>query len=108
MREGELKVKRQTPVLMSVPTVPMRIPTATIPIPLIADPMVIAAAATRPSSMIAKYSAGPKESATLTSKGAKKVRRRMPMMAATKDAKEIGRARCRERGGQNGKRWGGD
>src|SRR3546814_12240757 len=80
---------------MSVPTVPMRIPTVTMPIPLIADPMVIAAAATRPSSMMAKYSAGPKASATFTSKGAKKVRMRMPMMAATNRSEE-------RRGGQEG------
>ena len=62
---GMPKVKRGTPELTSVPTSPSSRPSTIMPIALSSEPCASTTAATRPSTISEKYSAGPNCSATL-------------------------------------------
>ena len=64
------KAKRSTPELTSVPTRPSSRPRITIAIALMSEPCASTTAATRPSTISEKYSAGPNFSATSASGGA--------------------------------------
>ena len=63
------KLKRWTPLLTSVPTMPSSRPSTTMAIDFIMSPCANTAAATRPISMSAKYSGAPNFSATSASGG---------------------------------------
>ena len=67
---GTPKVKRSTPELTSVPMMPSRRPSTTMAIALMSEPCASTVAATRPSTISEKYSAGPNLSATSASGGA--------------------------------------
>src|SRR5207247_1359317 len=67
---GMLKVKRSTPELTSVPTMPSSRPNTTIAIALMSEPCASTVAATRPNTISEKYSDGPNLSATSASGGA--------------------------------------
>ena len=79
-------VNLASPELMSVPTQPSIRPSTTMAIPLAGDPWLTADAASSPSSITAKYSAGPKASVTCTRTGAKAVSATIPIEAPTKEA----------------------
>ena len=67
---GMPKVKRGTPELTSVPIRPSSRPSTTMAIALTSEPCASTTAATRPSTISEKYSAGPNLSATSASGGA--------------------------------------
>src|SRR2546422_3846508 len=69
---GMLKVKRSTPELTSVPTMPSSRPKTTIAIALMSEPCASTVAATRPNTISEKYSDGPNLSATSASGGDRK------------------------------------
>ena len=68
---GMPKVKRSTPELTSVPIRPSSRPNTTMAIALMSEPCASTVAATRPSTISEKYSAGPNLSATSASGGAR-------------------------------------
>src|SRR6266849_4187500 len=67
---GMSKVKRSTPELTSVPTMPNSRPQTTIAIALTSEPCASTVAAIRPNTISEKYSEGPNLSATSASGGA--------------------------------------
>ena len=82
---GILKVNREMPVLISVPTTPKIKPIITIATPLMGEPVVKVEAANKPRNMSEKYSAGPNWNATSTNKGPKAIIKIMPMVAPIKE-----------------------
>lgn len=83
---GNPKSKRATPELTSVPTRPSITPPTTMVMPLIAEPDDTTDAATRPSAMIEKYSAGPNLNATSATSGENSIIMTMPTLAPKKEA----------------------
>ena len=75
-------VKRCTPVLTSVPTMPSSSPIATIASDFIMSPCASTAAATRPISISEKYSGAPNFSATSASGGPASAISRVPTVPA--------------------------
>ena len=75
------KVKRSTPVLMSVPTRPSIRPSIVIATPLSGEPLANVDPASRPSSISEQISGAPNEKATFAIYGAKKIICRMPKAA---------------------------
>ena len=67
---GTSNVKRSTPELTSVPISPRSRPNTTMAIALMSEPCASTVAATSPSTISEKYSAGPNLSATSASGGA--------------------------------------
>ncbi|AMY68266.1 hypothetical protein FALB51S_01967 [Frigidibacter albus] len=85
-RSSEPPVKRVWPEVMSSPTVPSSTPRNTIIAPRTAPVPDTAAAEISPSSMIAKYSAGPNSSAKVASVGDRPAMIPMPSTPPAKDA----------------------
>ena len=83
---GTSKAKRCTPEFTSVPIRPRIRPITTMAMPLIGEPRASVDAASRPSTIKAKYSAGPKLSATSTITGEKNTMMTMPMQAPMNEA----------------------
>lgn len=82
-------MKRSAPEVMSTPTVPSRTPAATVATPFSAPPLLTTEAATSPSSITAKYSVGPKDSAKRASAGDSSTITTMPIMPPPKDATAV-------------------
>src|SRR5271163_1026810 len=80
------KVKRASPVSMSVPTMPINRPSTVIAMPLSGEPLASVEPASRPTSISEQTSAGPNLSATETRNGARKIISVMPNDAPTKAA----------------------
>ena len=78
-------VKRKTPELASMPTIPIRSPNNTMAIALRSDPCARTVAPTRPNTISEKYSAGPNFSATSASGGANIAKATVPTQPAKKE-----------------------
>jgi hypothetical protein len=82
-------VKRVSPDVMSSPTVPSSTPESTIMAPRTGPLPETMAAETRPSSMMAKYSAGPNSRAKRANAGDARAMTVMPTSAPQKEAAAV-------------------
>ncbi len=82
---GTPKEKRGRPEFTSVPTMPRSRPRTIIPIALTSEPRASTTAASSPSTISEKYSAGPNLSATSASGGANAATRSVAKQPATND-----------------------
>jgi hypothetical protein len=82
---GMSKLKRATPEFTSVPTRPSSRPSTIMATALSSEPEASTTAPIRPSTISAKYSAGPNLKASSVSGGAKAARISVPTQPAKKD-----------------------
>src|SRR5688572_24322138 len=81
-RLTEPKAKRSLPFTTSRPTAAARKPSATMSTPFTADPVIMKSVHTRPSTISAKFSGGPKRIAAAAMSGAKNVITTTPTVPA--------------------------
>lgn len=80
------KAKRTVPVCRSMPMIEIITPTTAAIRPLTSDLSESDTTAVRPSTIRAKYSVGPKATATRESSGATSIRKTMEMVPPMKEA----------------------